>query len=161
LTTGLSRSQSASGKLFSSHHIAAPTNTPNSEGEPLSILNANRQSGGERAVSTIFYLMALQDLAQSPFRVVDEINQGMDPRNERMVHERMVDIACQERTSQYFLVTPKLLTGLKFHPKMKVHVINSGEHVPDANDANLVKGGWDFKKMAKVALRTRKGITVA
>jgi hypothetical protein len=161
LTTGLSRSQSASGKSFPSHHIAAPTNTPNSEGQPLSILNAHRQSGGERAVSTIFYLMALQDLAQSPFRVVDEINQGMDPRNERMVHERMVDIACQERTSQYFLITPKLLTGLKFHPKMKVHVINSGEHVPDANDTNLVKGGWDFKKMAKVALRTRKGITVA
>ena len=97
----------------------------------MSILNANRQSGGERTVSTIFYLMALQDLAQAPFRVVDEINQGMDPRNERMVHERMVDIACQERTSQYFLITPKLLTGLKFHPKMKVHVINSGEHVYD------------------------------
>ncbi|KAF1829462.1 structural maintenance of chromosomes protein-like protein 5 [Decorospora gaudefroyi] len=125
--------------------------------EPLSILNAHRQSGGERAVSTIFYLMALQDLAQSPFRVVDEINQGMDPRNERLVHGRMVDIACQERTSQYFLVTPKLLTGLKFHPKMKVHVINSGEHVPDSN---LLERGWDFKEMAKVALRTRKGIHV-
>ena len=101
--------------------------------------------------------MALQDLAQSPFRVVDEINQGMDPRNERMVHERMVDIACQERTSQYFLVTPKLLSGLKFHPKMKVHVINSGEHIPDVK---TVKGGWDLKDMAKIALRSRKGIEV-
>ncbi|EUC48201.1 hypothetical protein COCMIDRAFT_34256 [Bipolaris oryzae ATCC 44560] len=127
------------------------------ENEPLSVLNSHRQSGGERAVSTIFYLMALQDLAQSPFRVVDEINQGMDPRNERMVHERMVDIACQERTSQYFLITPKLLTGLKFHPKMKVHVINSGEHIPDSK---TVKGGWDLNDMAKIALRTRKGITV-
>ncbi|KAF2829786.1 P-loop containing nucleoside triphosphate hydrolase protein [Ophiobolus disseminans] len=127
------------------------------EGETLSVLNSHRQSGGERAVSTIFYLMALQDLAQSPFRVVDEINQGMDPRNERMVHERMVDIACQERTSQYFLITPKLLTGLKFHPKMKVHVINSGEHVPDAKEAK----GWNMRDFAKVALRTRKGIEVA
>ncbi|KAJ4369068.1 Structural maintenance of chromosomes protein 5 [Neocucurbitaria cava] len=128
------------------------------EGETLSVLNSHRQSGGERAVSTIFYLMALQDLAQSPFRVVDEINQGMDPRNERMVHERMVDIACQERTSQYFLVTPKLLSGLKFHPKMKVHVINSGEHIPDVK---TVKGGWDLKNMAKIALRSRKGVEVA
>lgn len=34
-------------------------------------------------MSTIFYLMALQSLARAPFRVVDEINQGMDPRNER------------------------------------------------------------------------------
>jgi chromosome segregation ATPase len=124
----------------------------------LSVLDSHRQSGGERAVSTIFYLMALQDLAKSPFRVVDEINQGMDPRNERMVHERMVDIACQENTSQYFLITPKLLTGLKFHPKMKVHVINSGEHVPDAMDA---KGNWNMRDWAKMAMRVRKGISVA
>jgi chromosome segregation ATPase len=124
----------------------------------MSILNANRQSGGERAVSTIFYLMALQDLAQAPFRVVDEINQGMDPRNERKVHERMVDIACQERTSQYFLITPKLLTGLKFHPKMKVHVINSGEHVPKSMTA---KDEWNLKDMAKIALDVRGRVSAA
>jgi len=70
------------------------------DGEKLQILNAQRQSGGERAVSTVFYLMALQSLAKSPFRVVDEINQGMDPRNERVVHHRMVNIACQQYTSQ-------------------------------------------------------------
>jgi len=73
--------------------------------------------------------MSLQSLAQSPFRVVDEINQGMDPRNERMVHERMVEIACNEHTSQYFLITPKLLTGLRYDRLMKTHVINSGQHV--------------------------------
>ncbi|KAK3057253.1 Structural maintenance of chromosomes protein 5, partial [Teratosphaeriaceae sp. CCFEE 6253] len=79
-----------------------------------------RQSGGERAVSTIFYLMALQSLARAPFRVVDEINQGMDPRNERLVHSRMVDIACAESSaSQYFLITPKLLGGLRYHESMK------------------------------------------
>ena len=38
--------------------------------------------------------MSLQTLTRSPFRVVDEINQGMDPRNERLVHKRMVGIAC-------------------------------------------------------------------
>ncbi|KAL9483554.1 hypothetical protein ACSS6W_002343 [Trichoderma asperelloides] len=100
------------------------------ENESLQQLNAHRQSGGERAVSTIFFLMALQSMAQSPFRVVDEINQGMDPRNERMVHERMVEIACREHTSQYFLITPKLLTGLRYDPKMRVLCIASGEHMP-------------------------------
>ncbi|KAK8251323.1 P-loop containing nucleoside triphosphate hydrolase protein [Phyllosticta capitalensis] len=101
------------------------------EHESLSILDSHRQSGGERAVSTIFYLMALQSLARSPFRVVDEINQGMDPRNERMVHERMVQIACQEHTSQYFLITPKLLHGLDWHERMSTHIIASGEYMPD------------------------------
>jgi chromosome segregation ATPase len=95
--------------------------------ESLQILNNQRQSGGERAVSTVFYLMALQSLARSPFRVVDEINQGMDPRNERLVHHRMVSIACQEYTSQYFLITPKLLPDLSYHKRMKVHCIFSGD----------------------------------
>ncbi|KAI1504987.1 P-loop containing nucleoside triphosphate hydrolase protein [Biscogniauxia marginata] len=100
------------------------------ENETLQQLNQHRQSGGERAVSTIFYLMALQSMAQAPFRVVDEINQGMDPRNERMVHERMVEIACHEHTSQYFLITPKLLTGLRYDERMRVLCIASGEHMP-------------------------------
>jgi chromosome segregation ATPase len=116
------------------------------EHESLSLLDSHRQSGGERAVSTIFYLMALQSLSASPFRVVDEINQGMDPRNERMVHGRLVDIACAsseaEETDddgnsvggggggQYFLITPKLLSGLVYKPGMKVLCIYSGEHMP-------------------------------
>ncbi|KAK3298273.1 P-loop containing nucleoside triphosphate hydrolase protein [Chaetomium fimeti] len=99
------------------------------ENETLQRLDQHRQSGGERAVSTIFYLMALQSMAQAPFRVVDEINQGMDPRNERMVHERMVEVACREHTSQYFLITPKLLSGLRYDERMRVHTIVSGEHV--------------------------------
>ena len=43
--------------------------------ELLQVLNAQRQSGGERSVSTMMYLMALQDITSCPFRVVDEINQ--------------------------------------------------------------------------------------
>ncbi|KAK3311361.1 SMC5-like protein [Chaetomium strumarium] len=113
------------------------------ENETLQRLDQHRQSGGERAVSTIFYLMALQSMAQAPFRVVDEINQGMDPRNERMVHERMVEVACREHTSQYFLITPKLLSGLRYDERMRVHTIVSGEHVDERgtekmNFANFV-----------------------
>ncbi|KAF2404194.1 putative ABC/SMC5 protein [Trichodelitschia bisporula] len=119
------------------------------EAEELSLLDSHRQSGGERAVSTIFYLMALQTLARSPFRVVDEINQGMDPRNERMVHERMVDIACSENTSQYFLITPKLLNDLKYDPRMMVHVIYSGESMPAENS------GLDLAVLADRALQIR------
>lgn len=117
------------------------------ENETLQQLTAHRQSGGERAVSTIFYLMALQSMAQSPFRVVDEINQGMDPRNERMVHERMVEIACREHTSQYFLITPKLLTGLRYDPKIRVLCIASGEYMP------LEGRKLDFSRCLKVQKR--------
>ena len=33
------------------------------------------QSGGERSVATVLYMLALQELSSSPFRCVDEINQ--------------------------------------------------------------------------------------
>lgn len=116
-----------------------------SENETLQRLDQHRQSGGERAVSTIFYLMALQSMAQAPFRVVDEINQGMDPRNERMVHERMVEVACREHTSQYFLITPKLLSGLRYDERMRVHTIVSGEHVDEDGTEKM-----DFAKFVKI-----------
>ncbi|KAK3721811.1 Structural maintenance of chromosomes protein 5 [Vermiconidia calcicola] len=125
------------------------------ENEALSVLDSHRQSGGERAVSTIFYLMALQSLARAPFRVVDEINQGMDPRNERLVHSRMVDIACAEHTSQYFLITPKLLNGLRYHPNMKVHCIASGEYMPTDHRE------LDFGALAKKAMAIRGGGSVS
>lgn len=38
-------------------------------------LTLHHQSGGERSVSTMLYLMSLQELNRCPFRVVDEINQ--------------------------------------------------------------------------------------
>ncbi|PYI25337.1 P-loop containing nucleoside triphosphate hydrolase protein [Aspergillus indologenus CBS 114.80] len=127
------------------------------EHENLSLLDAHRQSGGERAVSTIFYLMALQSLSASPFRVVDEINQGMDPRNERMVHGRLVDIACAPSESggggQYFLITPKLLSGLTYKPGMRVLCIYSGEHMPE--DYNVLSFGEAVNKMRAVAGRTK------
>ncbi|KAB8295011.1 hypothetical protein EYC80_006958 [Monilinia laxa] len=116
------------------------------ENETLQLLDKHRQSGGERSVSTIFYLMSLQSLARSPFRVVDEINQGMDPRNERMVHGRMVEIACQEHDSQYFLITPKLLHDLKYHPRMKVLIIVSGEYMPEDHTNFSVKGTLNIRR---------------
>jgi len=48
------------------------------EGSKAQVLSAQRHSGGERSVSTIMYLMALQDLMEAPFRCVDEINQVSD-----------------------------------------------------------------------------------
>ena len=93
------------------------------ENTDLKVLDNHSQSGGERAVSTIFFIMSLQGLTEAPFRVVDEINQGMDPKNEKMAHKYLVQTACENDASQYFLVTPKLLTGLYYHPEMAVHCV--------------------------------------
>jgi len=71
------------------------------QSDKLHNLNAHLQSGGERSVSTMLYLIALQDLTECPFRLVDEINQGMDPYNERMIFQQVVECACHPGRPQY------------------------------------------------------------
>jgi chromosome segregation ATPase len=82
----------------------------------------------EKSVGTIMYLMALQSLTKCPFRVVDEINQGMDVYNERKVFQRITKSSCGSKLPQYFLITPKLITGLTYHRDTKVMVILNGPH---------------------------------
>lgn len=94
---------------------------------PLKVLDHQSQSGGERAVATIFFIMSLQGLTEAPFRVVDEINQGMDPTNERAAHRNLVQTASISPRLQYFLVTPKLLTGLYYSEDMAVHCIYASD----------------------------------
>lgn len=100
----------------------------------LTKLDAQTQSGGERAVSTVLYMIALQQYTSAPFRIVDEINQGMDSHNERIVHKSMVTNACAENTSQYFLITPKLLSGLYYHEKMMIHCVMAGPWIPNPSE---------------------------
>lgn len=118
--------------------------------EPLLELDANHHSGGERAVATALYMLAMQELTHVPFRCVDEINQGMDPINERRVFDLLVQTACQETSAQYFLLTPKLLTGLKYSPHMKIHFVQNGEDV-----MNYKK--WQIEKHIKT-LRDANGL---
>ena len=79
-------------------------------GEDWSELAKGRQSGGEMSVTTAVYMLALQvcrgveilvlpflmllliqELTTVPFRCVDEINQGLDERNERRVSQRTLN----------------------------------------------------------------------
>lgn len=72
----------------------------------LRALNAQVQSGGERSVATMLYLLSLQEQCPVPFRCVDEINQGMDPYNERRVFDMMVKLLSRGGNlakTQYFL----------------------------------------------------------
>ena len=98
--------------------------------EEMQRLTGQRQSGGEKSVSTILYLLSLQELSRAPFRVVDEINQGMDVENERKVHALMVETATkmESKRAQYFLITPKLLTGLEYNDKMHILCIFNGKN---------------------------------
>mmetsp|Transcript_41702 Transcript_41702/g.120457 ORF Transcript_41702/g.120457 Transcript_41702/m.120457 type:complete len:1122 (+) Transcript_41702:155-3520(+) len=116
----------------------------------LQVLSARVQSGGERSVSTIMYLMALQDMMVSPFRCVDEINQGLDERNERLVFKRIVTNSTHipgkdgptDHSGQYFLITPKLLPNLydmEVEAMTVLFIFNGPFNVKDPRDFNIAK----------------------
>ncbi|KZT60822.1 P-loop containing nucleoside triphosphate hydrolase protein [Calocera cornea HHB12733] len=107
------------------------------DNEQLQLLTAHRQSGGERALCTILYLMSLTELARAPFSLVDEINQGMDQRYERAVHNNLVEVTCAENAMQYFLITPKLLPDLKYHERMRILCVNNGEWLNGPQNGKL------------------------
>uniref|UniRef100_A0A2A4IY75 Structural maintenance of chromosomes protein 5 n=1 Tax=Heliothis virescens TaxID=7102 RepID=A0A2A4IY75_HELVI len=104
--------------------------------EQLQQLTRHAQSGGERALSTALYLMALQRLTTVPFRCVDEINQGMDPINERKMFELLVKVTTECDNAQYFLLTPKLLTNLEYNSKIMIHTIMNGQKIMRYNKWN-------------------------
>uniref|UniRef100_A0A1A9VQ45 Structural maintenance of chromosomes protein 5 n=1 Tax=Glossina austeni TaxID=7395 RepID=A0A1A9VQ45_GLOAU len=89
-------------------------------------LNRHVQSGGERAVAIAAFTLSMQHISHVPFRCVDEINQGMDARNERKIFDMLVDETTKTGCSQYFFVTPKLLRNLKSHKRASVHLVFNG-----------------------------------
>ena len=108
---------------------------------PFNVLTLRNADGNlqERSLTTILYLMSLTEQARSPFSLVDEINQGMDARAERLVHNQLVDVTCNSDVGQYFLITPKLLPNLDFHSRMKVLCVYNGEWLPgEADEGNLM-----------------------
>ncbi|CAF3689414.1 unnamed protein product [Rotaria socialis] len=109
------------------------------DGEKLHEMSEFLQSGGEKSVSVMLYMIALQNMTICPFRCVDEINQGMDPTNERRVFELLVRHSSDKANSQYFLLSPKLLPNLKYSRKIKLLFVCNG-------DVNIKSQEWNVAK---------------
>ena len=122
------------------------------EDAPLQQLSGTRQSGGERSVSTAYFLLALQSLTKFPFRVVDEINQGMDAINERKLFTQIS--SSSDGKSQYFLMTPKLLTNLEYKNGDRVLCVYSGRNIQ--SEKSDVVGQWDTNAILKAVERQQK-----
>ncbi|RLU20141.1 hypothetical protein DMN91_006747 [Ooceraea biroi] len=105
------------------------------DADELQELTRHFQSGGERTVTTAIYMIALQELSRVPFRCVDEINQGMDAMNEKRIFNLLVKMTGRPGSSQYFLLTPKLLSELTYTETVTVHCVYNGPL--DASDEDF------------------------
>ncbi|CAK9827391.1 Structural maintenance of chromosomes protein 5 [Anthophora retusa] len=117
------------------------------DADQLQELTRHHQSGGERAVTTAIYMISLQELSRVPFRCVDEINQGMDAVNERRVFNLLVKMTGRPNSSQYFLLTPKLLPNLQYSETVTVHCVFNGQFMINHTE-------FDTEEYCRTVLKT-------
>jgi len=77
-------------------------------GKPVA-LDAYTQSGGERTIATMSFLLALQQHVRSPFRAVDEYDIHMDPKNREMIAKILL-ATIKDANAQYVVITPSQIT---------------------------------------------------
>jgi structural maintenance of chromosomes protein 5 len=96
---------------------------------PLTPLSSSN-SGGEQSLSTMLFLLSMQPFTPLPFRLVDEINQGLDATFERTVLESLLSkTSASVSGKQLFIFTPKLMTDLSHVAHMRSLVIFNGPEV--------------------------------
>ena len=69
-------------------------------------LDAFTQSGGERSIAMMAFLLALQQHITSPFRAIDEFDVHMDPKNRALVTQLIVASSRSMNEGQYLAITP-------------------------------------------------------
>jgi len=68
------------------------------------------QSGGERSVALMAFILSLQGRIVSPMRAMDEFDIHMDPRNREAMFKMILSQMKQRAASQYIVITPSILT---------------------------------------------------
>jgi len=73
-------------------------------------------SGGERAFTTVAFLLALGEAMECPFRAMDEFDCFMDAANRNVSIKRLIAFAKTQSHRQFIFLTPLSLTkAIKVH----------------------------------------------
>jgi len=68
------------------------------------------QSGGERSVALMAFILSLQTRIVSPMRGMDEFDIHMDPKNREAMFKMILSHIKGKEGSQYLVITPSILT---------------------------------------------------
>src|SRR2546426_751052 len=68
------------------------------------------QSGGERSVALMAFILSLQSRIVSPMRAMDEFDIHMDPKNREAMFKMILSHIRGRQGSQYLVITPSILT---------------------------------------------------
>lgn len=81
-------------------------------GNAPTVLDPFTQSGGERSVALMAFMLSLQSRIVSPIRAMDEFDIHMDPRNREAIFRMIIEQMKSKGNSQCIVITPSLLTVL-------------------------------------------------
>ncbi len=76
------------------------------KGNNPTALDAFTQSGGERSIAMMAFLLGLQQHITSPFRAIDEFDVHMDPKNRELVTQLIMSSSGAMTEGQYVAITP-------------------------------------------------------
>ncbi|CRG96286.1 conserved Plasmodium protein, unknown function [Plasmodium gallinaceum] len=117
---------------------------------PFLLLSISHQSGGERSLTTMLYILSIQKLTKNGFYVLDELNQGLDHFNEKRIFEllsclsnpvlykkyflhdydyKYIQIDYYSKP-QYFILTPQIIKNIYFKD-ITVHYLFNGFGILD------------------------------
>lgn len=82
-------------------------------------LDSYSQSGGERSVALMAFLLALQQNITSPLRAIDEFDVHLDPKNRETITSLIVSSSKAMKGEQYIAITPGQISV----PSPDTHVI--------------------------------------
>jgi chromosome segregation ATPase len=80
------------------------------QGGAPTTLDPFTQSGGERSVALMAFILSLQGRIVSPMRAMDEFDIHMDPKNREAMFKMILSQMKQREASQYLVITPSILT---------------------------------------------------
>jgi chromosome segregation protein len=79
------------------------------KGAPASVLDPYTQSGGERSVALVAFILSLQSRIISPLRAMDEFDIHMDPKNREAIFKMILSGSKQNSNSQNIVITPSII----------------------------------------------------
>ena len=77
-------------------------------------------SGGERSYSTVAFILALWESAQSPFKILDEVDVFMDLVTRQISLDAMIEFASQKSGKQYIFLSPLKIQKLPSPELIKI-----------------------------------------
>lgn len=80
------------------------------KGAPPSVLDPYTQSGGERSVALVAFMLSLQSRIISPLRAMDEFDIHMDPKNREAIFKMILVQSRANQTSQHIVITPSIIS---------------------------------------------------